>query len=123
MDCYFDRINQFYTMGGLILLTISLGANVLTCAYCSKKSTLEEPLITSANYINGDSDLERGELSDVETESKSTNTSPHVCSVRRYTPVWSASHERMNNRVAHKAKLPDWVMKEYMQGKQERESL
>lgn len=133
MECYFDGNNQFYTIGGLILLGLSLGANMMTCAYCSKKGVddkreeRQQPLITSSTYVReegvveSESDLEMGE---VETITRSTNTSPHVCTVRRYTPVWSASHGEKG--VAHRADLPDWARKEYLEGKspkQEREFL
>lgn len=130
MECYFDGNNQFYTVGGLILLGLSLGANMMTCAYWPKRDEEDEreerekPLITSSTYVReegkveSESDLEMGE---VETATRSTNTSPHVCTVRRYTPVWSASHGEKG--VAHRADLPDWARKEYLEGKQEREFL
>jgi replication initiation and membrane attachment protein DnaB len=126
MECYFDGNNQFYTIGGLILLVMSLGANMLTCAYWPKISNeREESLITSCNYVGeqdkeSKSDLEMGEVNSV---SKSTNTSPHVCTVRRYTPIWSASHREKGTK--YKDKLPDWVRKEYINknSNQEREFL
>lgn len=122
MECYFDGNNQFYTIGGLILLVMSLGANMLTCAYWPKNNEdeKEQSLITSRDYVREEeskSDLEMG-------EDKSTNTSPHLCTVRRYTPVWSASHGE--KRATHRGNLPDWARKEYLNAlysKQEQEFL
>lgn len=127
MDCYFDGNNQLYTIGGFVLLGMSLCANFLTCAYWPKISNdREESLITSCNYVGeqdkeNKSDLEMGEVNSV---SKSTNTSPHVCTVRRYTPIWSASHREKG--ATHRGNLPDWARKEYLNAlnsNQEREFL
>lgn len=124
MECYFDGNNQFYTIGGLVLLGLSLGANLLTCVYRSKEShhRSETPLITSSNYIEQElsgNSVNNGNSKDEEVyleigKDKSTNTSPHLCSVRRYTPVWGSSHDKSG-----KNKLPDWVRKEYSSKKKD----
>lgn len=111
MECYFNGNNQFYTIGGLILLGISLSTNIITCVYWSRKNNnKKEQLITSNNYVEKEdnrSDVEMG-------EDKSTNTSPHVCSIRRFTPFWISSQEEKVQK--YKAELPDWAMNEYING-------
>lgn len=122
MECYFDGYNQFYTIGVLILLGISLGANALTCAYWPKDNSeeIKEPFVTSSDYVEGDGDLEVGD-DEIKAESLSINTSPHLSSVRRYTPIWGSSGGRS---CTHRSQLPDWAKKEYLdESKLRRESL
>jgi hypothetical protein len=86
---------------------------------------MREPFVTSSDYVEGDGDLEMGD-DERKVESRSTNTSPQVCSVRRYTPVWSSSSSGAysGRGYTQKAKLPDWALKEYMKdSKVGRESL
>jgi hypothetical protein len=112
MNCYFDDNNQFYTIGGLVLLGLSLGANIFSCAYFSRRSKNKDaPFITSESNVRnyGDGDdyvIEMG-------EDKSTNTSPHICSVRRFTPVWNNCYS--NKSTINKAELPEWARKEFLE--------